>query len=73
MKRGVATVHVKFETIKQIELKPGPTDEALIALVVLTTGKTGEFQLAIMGSFKGLSDFGEVQVPAFGIRKVLFR
>ena len=73
LKRGAAVVHVKFHTIKQIEFGPGPNDESRTAHVMLTNGKTGTFQLAIAGSFKGISDFGEVLVPVSGGRKVVFR
>ncbi|MCC6966764.1 MAG: hypothetical protein IT391_10865 [Nitrospira sp.] len=73
LKRGATIVQVKFQTIQQIEFKPGLNGEAPTAIVMLTNGKAGEFQLAIMGSFKGLSDFGEVQVPVSGVRKVVFR
>lgn len=73
VKRGTATVNVKFDTIKQIEIKPGP-DKGLPSLTItLTNGKTGEFGLAIDGKFKGESDFGEVELPASGLRKVVFK
>ncbi len=36
-------------------------------------GKTGQFGLAIDGKFKGESEFGEVEVPATGLRKVVFK
>jgi|CXWL01.1.fsa_nt_gi sporulation protein YlmC with PRC-barrel domain len=76
VKRGNATVNVKFETIKQIELKPG-TDKGLpILTVTLASGKTGEFTLAIAGNFRGLvADFGEneVEIPAVGVKKVQFK
>lgn len=73
LKRGAAIVHVKFHTIKQVEFGPGPNEESRTAIVLLTNGKSGEFQLAIVGSFKGLSEFGEVLVPLSGVRKVVFR
>jgi len=71
VKRGAAAVHVKFDQIKEIEFKTG-SEQGLPLFIILTNGKTGEFQLAIMGSFKGTSDFGEVQVPASGIKKDVF-
>lgn len=73
VKRGTATVNVKFDTIKQIDIKPG-SDKGLPALTItLTNGKTGEFGLAIDGKFKGESDFGEVELPVSGLRKVVFK
>lgn len=73
VKRGTATVNVKFDSIKQIDIKPG-VDNALPALTItLGNGKTGEFGLAIDGKFKGESDFGEVELPAPGLRKVVFK
>lgn len=73
VKKGTATVNVKFDSIKQIDVKPG-TDSALLSLVItLSNGKTGEFALAIKGSFRGDSDFGEVDLPANGLRKIVFK
>lgn len=73
VKRGAATVNVRFDTIKQIEVKPGADKGMPIFSIALTNGKTGEFSLAIAGSFKGESDFGEVEFPASGIKKIIFR
>lgn len=73
VKRGTATVNVKFDTIKKIDIKPG-VDKGLPTLTItLANGKTGEFGLAIDGKFKGESDFGEVELPASGLRKVDFK
>jgi hypothetical protein len=73
VKKGTATVHVKFETIKQIEVKPS-ADSGLPSLAItLNNGKTGEFALAIKGSFRGESDFGEVDLPASGLKAVRFK
>ncbi len=72
-KRGTATVNIKFETIKQIEVK-APADKALpVMTVTLANGKTGEFSPAVPGSFKGESDFGPVEVPVTGVSKVMLR
>lgn len=74
VKRGTTTVNVKFNTIKVIDVKPGPDAKALPTLMVtLTNGKTGEFALAIDGKFKGDSDFGEVELPASGLKKIAFK
>jgi len=74
VKRGTTTVNVKFETIKAIDVKPGADTKALPTLLVtLTNGKIGEFALAIDGKFKGDSDFGEVELPASGLKKIAFK
>lgn len=73
VKRGTATVNVKFDTIKQIDIKPASDKGLPMLLITLTNGKTGEFGLAIDGKFKGESDFGEVELPAGGLRKVVFK
>lgn len=74
VKRGTTTVNVKFDTIKVIDVKPGSDAKALPTLLVtLTNGKTGEFALAIDGKFKGDSDFGEVELPASGLKKIVFK
>lgn len=73
VKRGAAVVQVKFTTIKQIEFSAGPNEGSRTVVILLANGKSGEFQLAIAGSFKGLSEFGEVLVPVSGIKKVVFR
>lgn|SRR5574340_1547413 len=73
VKRGAATLHVKFETIKEIEFKAGEDQETPMAVIKLSNGKTGEFRLAIMGSFKGESEFGEVLISAAGLQKVVFK
>ncbi|MGE3153518.1 MAG: hypothetical protein AB7G48_07005 [Nitrospiraceae bacterium] len=73
VKRGTATVNVKFDTIKQIDIKPASDSGLPMLLITLSNGKTGEFALAIDGKFKGESDFGEVELPAGGLRKVVFK
>ena len=74
VKRGTTTVNLKFDTIKVIDVKPGSDPKNLpTVLVTLTNGKTGEFVLAIDGKFKGDSDFGEVELPASGLKKIAFK
>ncbi len=73
VRRGQATVNVKFDGIKTIDMKlPGEKGLPLI-LISLTNGNSGEFTLAIQGSFKGQSDFGETEVPAATIQKIIFK
>ena len=73
VKKGNATVHVKFDTIKQIDVKPSEDNKMPQINIALANGKSGDFTLAIAGSFKGHSDFGEMELPASGLRKVVFR
>ena len=72
-KRGTTTVNIKFDQIKQIELKPGADKAAPAMTVTLVNGKNGEFVPAMSGSFKGESDFGQVEVPIGSISKVVFK
>lgn len=73
VKKGSATVNVKFDTIKQIEVKPAADGSLPLLSITLTNGKSGEFALAIKGSFRGESDFGEVDLPVNGLKKVTFK
>ena len=73
VKRGSGTVNVKFDTIRQIDVAP-PSDKILpILTITLTNGKTAEFALATAGSFKGESDFGEINIPVNGLKKIVFK
>lgn len=73
VKRGTATVNIKFDGVKQLEVTPG-SDKGLPTLhITLTNGKTGDFPLAIDGSFKGDSDFGQVELPVHGLKKLEFK
>lgn len=72
-KRGTATVNIKFDQIKQIDLKPGADKSAPAMTVTLANGKNGEFTPAVSGSFKGESDFGQVEVPIGSVSKVVFK
>lgn len=71
--RGTATVKVKFETIKQIDIRKGSDDAQPVLAITLTNGKTGEFTLAISGTFRGESDFGEVEFQPAGLSKIIFK
>ena len=73
VKQGHATVNIRFDKIQQIGVKPG-ADKGLPAVTItLANGKTGEFHLAVKGSFKGETDFGEVELPAETLRKIMFK
>jgi hypothetical protein len=72
-KRGTATVNIKFDQIKQIEVKPGADKNAPAMTVTLANGKNGEFTPAVSGSFKGESDFGQVEVPIGSVSKAIFK
>lgn len=73
VKRGTATVKIKFDGIKHIDLKPSGNGAAPNVTITLNDGKTGEFVLAIAGSFKGQSEFGEVELPAAELKKLTFK
>jgi len=73
VKRGSATVNVKFDGIKTIEAKPTGDKSLPILSIFLANGNSAEFALALPGSFKGMSDFGETELPATAIRKILFK
>jgi hypothetical protein len=53
-------------------VQPGQ-DKHPVLSISLSNGKTGEFALAIPGSFKGESDFGEVELPAHTLKKIVFK
>lgn len=72
-KRGTATVNIKFDTIKQIDVKPGADKSASALTITLANGKSGEFVSAVAGSFKGESDFGPVDVPVHTVSKVVLK
>ena len=73
VKRGTATVQVKFDTIKQIDVKQGADKGLPIFGITLANGKTGEFAAALAGSFRGESDFGQTEIPISTITKVVFK
>lgn len=73
VKRGTATVQVKFETIKQIDVKQNPDKGLPTFAITLTNGKSGEFTAALAGSFRGESDFGQTEIPISTITKVIFK
>ena len=73
VKRGTSTVKIKFNAMKQIELKASDNGAPPVATVTLKDGKSGEFQLAMAGSFKGQSAFGEVELPAAQLSRVVFK
>ena len=73
VKRGTATVKIKFDSIKHIDLKASGNGAPPNVTITLNDGKTGDFVLAIAGSFKGQSDFGEVELPAAELKKLTFK
>jgi hypothetical protein len=72
-KKGNAVYNVRFEKIKQIDVKPGADKAPPAVTITLTSGKSEEFTLAVNGTFKGETDFGEVELPAHGLKKVVFK
>ena len=73
VKRGTATVKIRFDSIKFIDLKPSGNGALPNVSITLADGKTGDFVLAIAGSFKGQSDFGEVELAASELKKLAFK
>lgn len=73
VKRGTATVKIKFDVIKTIDVKPSGNGTPPAVSITLNDGKAGEFILAIAGSFKGQSDFGEVELPAVELKRIAFK
>lgn len=73
VKRGSATVNVKFDAIKSIEVKSSGDNKLPLLVISLTNGNSAEFSLALPGSFKGISDFGEAELSATAIHKILFK
>jgi hypothetical protein len=73
VKRGTATVNIKFDGIKHIDVKPGGDKAPPMLHITLSNGKSGEFPLAINGNFKGDSDFGAVEVPVHDLKKLEFK
>ena len=72
-KRGTSTVNIKFETIKQVDVRPWDVKIAPAITITLTNGKTGEFVPVVNGSLRGESDFGQVDVPIQSISKIIFK
>lgn len=73
VKRGTATVNIKFDGIKHIDVRANGDKTPPILNITLSNGKTGEFPLAINGNFKGDSDFGAVEVPVHDLKKLEFK
>ncbi|GJL56007.1 MAG: hypothetical protein NPIRA02_31390 [Nitrospirales bacterium] len=73
VKRGTATVNVKFENIKHIDVKPGASAKDTASLTIaLQNGKSGEFPLAKNVSLIGDSDFGQIKVPVKDLKTIVF-
>lgn len=73
VKRGTATVNIKFDGIKHIDVNANGDNTLPVLHITLSNGKTGEFPLAINGNFKGDSDFGAVEVPVHDLKKLEFK
>ena len=73
VKRGTSTVNIKFDSVKQVDVKASDNKGAPAVIITLTNGKTGEFVPAVNGSLRGESDFGQVDVPISSISKITFK
>src|SRR6476660_3510202 len=73
VKRGTATVRVKFDSMKQIDVKQSTDKNLPTFTITLANGKTGDFAAALAGSFRGESDFGQTEIPITTMTKVVFK
>lgn len=73
VKRGTGTIQVKFDTIKQIDVKQNLDKGLPTFAITLTNGKSSEFSAALAGSFRGESDFGQTEIPISTITKIIFK
>jgi hypothetical protein len=73
VKRGTSTVNIKFDSIKQVDVKASDDKSTPVISISLANGKTGEFVPAVNGSVRGESDFGQVDVPIHSLSKMVFK
>jgi hypothetical protein len=74
VKRGNATLTIKFDAVKSIDVRPAENGQSFPLLsIALSNGKTGDFALAIAGSFTGSSEFGDIEIPVRGVRKLVLK
>ena len=71
VKKGVSTIQVQFANIKEIHISSNGKEPELT--IHLNNGKTGKFPLSIAGSFRGESDFGEMDIPPSGIKSIILK
>jgi hypothetical protein len=72
VKRGSTLNNIPFDKIKHIDIKLSGT-EGVNVVVTLVNGKSGEFTLTTPGSFRGDSEFGQADVPARAVSKVVIK
>jgi hypothetical protein len=72
VKGGAGTLNVEFESIEVIEGEPSDGKGSPTPAIHLTDGKSGEFLPAVNVKFRGQSDFGEVEYPTGGLKKIVF-
>ncbi len=74
VKRGKATVKIKFQNIKRIEVALDSTAAGTPLLTItLTNGKSGKFPVAREVSLIGMSDFGDMKVPFTELKRIEFQ
>ena len=74
VKRGKATVKIKLQNIKWIDVAPDSTVTGTPRLTItLTNGKSGEFPVAREVSLIGMSDFGDMKVPFTELKRIEFQ
>ncbi|GJL54213.1 MAG: hypothetical protein NPIRA02_13450 [Nitrospirales bacterium] len=71
VKKGASTIQVQFANIKKIHISSNGKEPELT--IHLHNGKTGKFPLGIAGSFRGESDFGEMDMPSSGITSIILK
>jgi len=72
VKRGSTTNNISFDRIKHVETKPAGS-EGVTVVVTLVNGKTGECVMAIPGSYRGESDFGQADVQVESVAKMAIK
>ncbi|MDT7040743.1 hypothetical protein [Candidatus Nitronereus thalassa] len=74
VKRGKATVKIKLQNIKRIDVAPdAKTPGTPLLTITLTNGKSGEFPVAREMSLIGMSDFGDIKVPFTELKRIEFQ
>ncbi len=73
VKRGAATINVKFESIQSVEFRANEDGGLPILSVTVKSGKTGIFTFAQEGNFRGQSDFGEMVIRPSQLNQIRFK
>ena len=63
----------EFDTIRQIDIKPGVDKELPTFSITLANGKSGQFTAALLGSFRGGLGFWHTEIPIATVTQVIFK